>query len=86
MISAIVIFGALFWKITRDVRYARYWPKSPQPEIGRIIPHDVPRHVTVFISREDDRFDIMIEIITLCAAVSALVLSVLGGKNKRGEQ
>jgi hypothetical protein len=83
MVSAIGIFGTLFWNITRDVRYARYWPKSPQPEIGRIIPHGVPRHVTVFISREDDRYDIMIEIITLCFAVSALVCSVLGGEYKR---
>jgi hypothetical protein len=86
MVSVIVLFGTLFWKITRDVRYAHYWPKSPQPEIGRIIPHGVPRHVTVFISREDDRYDIMIEMITLCSVVLGFVFSVLGGEYKRTER
>jgi hypothetical protein len=83
MISIVVLFGSFVWEMARETSYANNWPKSPEPELGRTIPHNARRSITVYISREDDRHDLTIQIILLAACFSALAFSGLSGDLKR---
>ena len=80
-ISVLLLWSAVFWHVGRDIRYARHWPKSPRSELGRVIPHPSFRS-TVFISRDDDWYDLLIEVITLFSGVSVIALFLVGKKGR----
>jgi hypothetical protein len=82
MISVITALGAFGWKIVRETKCANHWPKSPQPELGRIIPHNARRSITVYISRQDDRRDLMIQIVFLISGITTFAFSGLSGDLK----
>jgi hypothetical protein len=81
-ISVIAVFGCVIWHIARDVSYANNWPRSPEPELGRIIPHGAAHRTTVYISRQDDHRDLMIQITLLFASISGFAFSGLSGDLK----
>lgn len=83
MISIVILFGSFAWEMARETSYANNWPKSSQPELGRTIPHNARRSITVYISREDDRHDLMIQIILFATGLSAVAFSALSGDLKR---
>jgi hypothetical protein len=81
--SVIAVVGCFIWHMARETSYANNWPKSPQPELARTIPHAARRSITVYISRDDNRRDLMIQIILLAACLSALAFSGLSGDLKQ---
>jgi len=48
--SIVLLIGWFWWCGLQDI-YLR-WPRFPQPEIGRTIPHEL-KGIIVYISRED---------------------------------
>jgi hypothetical protein len=53
-VSSIVLFIGFWWWALLDMSYVG-WPKFPQPEIGRTIPHEV-KSIVVYISPKDVEF------------------------------
>jgi hypothetical protein len=81
--SVIAVVGCFIWHMARETGYANNWPKSPQSELARTIPHAARRSITVYISKDDDRRDLMIQIIFLAACLSAVTFAGLSGDLKR---
>ena len=54
-VSGVVLVVAWWWLGLLEMTYVG-WPKFPQPEIGRIVPHEV-KNVLVYISLEDVKFN-----------------------------
>jgi hypothetical protein len=53
-VSAIVLAIGFWWWGLLEMSYVG-WPKLPQPEIGRTIPHEV-KGIVVYISPKDAEF------------------------------
>jgi hypothetical protein len=81
--SSLVIVGTLFWAIVRDTRYYNRWPTIAQSEIGRTIPREVRRSVTVYISPQDAQFDHTLEGFRIYSALLLVIFICLSGELTR---
>ena len=70
-VSGVVMVVAWWWWGLLEMSYVG-WSKSPQPEIGRIIPHEV-KNIVVYISPTDAKFS---EHLWLTAVISGSLLAI----------
>jgi hypothetical protein len=73
-VSGVVLIVAWWWGGLLEMTYVG-WPKSPQPEIGRTVPHKV-KNIVVYISPKDAKFNQRLEW-TVAISVSLLAICLV---------
>src|ERR1700681_2364599 len=69
--ASIVLLVAWWWWCLLEMTYVT-WSKSPQPEIGRTLPHSV-KNIVVYISPKDAEFG---RLLTWTMIVSGALLAI----------
>jgi hypothetical protein len=80
-VSGVVLVVAWWWLGLLEMNYVG-WSKSPQPEIGRIIPHEV-KNIVVYISSNDVQLNQRLKwTVITSGALLAICLVFSGELNK----
>jgi hypothetical protein len=77
-VSGAVLLIAWWWWSLLEMTYVG-WPKSPQPEIGRTVPHEV-KNIVVYISPKDAAFSRHLMWILVIAGSLIIVCLVFSGE------
>ena len=79
--SSIVLLIGFWWWALLEMSYVG-WPKFPQPEIGRTIPHEV-KGIVVYISREDAEFGRHLKWTMIVSGALMIICLVFSGELNR---
>jgi hypothetical protein len=76
--SGVVLVVAWWWLGLLEMTYVG-WSKSPQPEIGRIIPHEV-KNILVYISPDDANLNQRLKWTVIASGLLLAVCLVFSGE------
>jgi hypothetical protein len=80
-LSGVALIAAWWWLGLLQMTYVG-WPRFPQPERGRIVPHEV-KGIVVYISPEDANFNRQLKWTLAISGSLVAVCLVLSGELKR---
>ena len=79
--SGVVLIIAWWWLGLLEMTYVG-WPRTPQPEIERTVPHEV-KNILVYISPRDAQFNQLLKwTVIISGSVLAICLVFSGELNK----
>ena len=81
-VCALVVFLVpWFWRGLLENEYVT-WPKEPQPEIGRIIPHPV-KGIIVYVTKYDEELGKWLTRVLIGSGIVALISLIASGELQR---
>jgi len=79
--AGLVLVGAWFWFGGREMNFVT-WPRVPQPEIGRTIPHQT-KGITVYIAKADQEIQRRLAYVMIGAGIVTFFCLFPSGEFRR---